>query len=131
MEHAISHSEDNNKRYLKLASHLFDKLINEHNITAILVGQDQPKTHAINAVYLPKFNADGLVQYLSSKGVYISPGYSACAIHSGDASRVLEAFGLTKEEASQTVRVSFGQNTSMEDIDALVNGIVEFKKLFI
>ena len=131
LEHATSHVEDNNKRYLKLASHLFDKLINEHNITATLVGQDQPKTHAINAVYLPNFNADALVQYLSSKGIYISPGYSACASHSKDASRVLEAFGLTKEEASQTVRVSFGEDTSMEDIEALVKGIVEFKNLFI
>ena len=131
MEHAVSHAEDNNKRYLKLASHLFDKLINEHNITASLVGQDQPKTHAINAVYLPGFNADGLVQYLSSKGIYISPGYSACASHSKDASRVLEAFGLTKEEASQTVRISFGEDTSMEEIDTLADGIVEFKKLFI
>lgn len=131
MEHTIGHAEDNNKRYLKLASHLFDKLINEYNITAALVGHDQPKTHAINAVYLPGFNADALVQYLSSKGIYISPGYSACATHSEDASRVLEAFGLTKEEASQTVRISFGENTSMGDIDALVDGIVEFKNLFI
>ena len=131
MEHAIGHAEGNNKRYLKLASHLFDKLINEHNIPAALVGQDQPKTHAINAVYLPNINSDALVQYLSSKGIYISPGYSACASHSEDASRVVEAFGLTKEEASQTVRISFGEGTNMEDIDALVNGIVEFKKLFI
>lgn len=129
MEHATSHVEDNNKRYLKLVSHLFDKLINEHNITAVLVGQDQPKTYAINAVYLPKFNADGLVQYLSSKGIYISPGHSACA--DNDDYRVLEAFGLTKEQASQTARISFGEDTTQEDIDALVKGIVEFKKLFI
>ena len=131
MEHAVGYAEDNNKRYLKLASHLLDKLINEHNIPASLVGQDQPKTYAINAVYLPNINSDALVQYLSSKGIYISPGYSACASHSKDASRVLEAFGLTKEEASQTVRVSFGEGTNMEEIDALVNGIVEFKKLFV
>lgn len=131
MEHATSHVEDNNKRYLKLASHLFDNLTNERNITAALVGQDQPKTHAINAVYLPGFNADALTNFLSSHGIYISPGYSACATHSEDTSRVLEAFGLTKEQASQTVRISFGENTSMGDIDALVNGIVEFKKLFI
>lgn len=130
MEHAIGHAEDNNKRYLRLASHLFDKLINEHNIPATLVGQDQPKTHAINAVYLPNINSDALVQYLSSKGIYISPGYSACAGHSKDASRVLEAFGLTKEEASQTVRISFGEDTSMEDIDALVQGIIDFKEMF-
>lgn len=131
MENATSHVEDNNKRYLKLASHLFDKLINEHNIPAVLVGQDQSKTHAINAVYLPGFNADALVQYLSSKGIYISPGYSACATNNEDASRVLEAFGLTKEQASQTVRISFGEDTTEEDIDALIKGIVEFKKLFI
>ena len=131
MENAIGHTEDNNKRYLKLASHLFDKLINEHNITAVLVGQDQPKTYAINAVYLPGFNADALVQYLSSKGIYISPGYSACATYSEDASRVLEAFGLTKKQASQTVRISFGEDTTKEDIDALVNGVTEFKEMFV
>ena len=131
MEHAVGHVEDNNKRYLKLASHLVDKLINKHNIPAALVGQDQLKTHAINAVYLPKFNADALVNFLSSKGIYISPGHSACSNDVTDASRVLEAFGLTKEQASQTVRISFGESTSQEDIDALVKGIVEFKEMFV
>lgn len=131
MEHAIGHAENNNKRYLKLASHLFDKLINEHNITAVLVGQDQPKTHAINAVYLPGFNADALTIFLSSHGIYISPGHSACSSNAADATRVLEAFGLTKEQASQTVRISFGEDTTEEDIDALVKGIVEFKEVFL
>lgn len=131
MEHAVATAENNNKQYLKLISHLFDKLINEHNITAALAGQDQSKTHAINAVYLPGFNADALVNFLSSKSIYISPGYSACATHSADATRVLEAFGLTKEQASQTVRISLGESTTQEDIDALANGIVEFKNLFI
>lgn len=131
MENAIGHAEDNNKRYLKLASHLFDKLINEYNITAVLVGQDQSKTYAINAVYLPGFNSDALVQYLSSKAIYISPGYSACATHSENASRVLKAFDLTKEQTSQTVRISFGEDTSMKDVDALIEGIVEFKEKFV
>lgn len=129
MEHAVATAENNNKQYLKLISHLFDKLINEHNVTAALAGQDQPKTHAINAVYLPNINADALTQYLSTKSIYISPGHSACA--DNDDYRVLEVFGLTKQEASQTVRVSFGEDTTQEDIDALVNGIVEFKNLFI
>ena len=64
--------------------------------------------------------------------IFISPGHSACADNDAvEASRVLEAFDLTKQEASQTVRISFGKSTSQEDIDALVQGIVEFKKLFI
>ena len=98
----------------------------------VVESKDNPKsTCAINAITLYEFNADALVQFLSSKGIYISPGHSACANDIVEASRILEAFGLTKEQANQTVRVSFGFNTTQEDIDALVNGIVEFKNLFI
>ena len=71
------------------------------------------------------------MNFLSSKGIYISPGHSACSNDAADATRVLEAFGLTKEQASQTVRISFGESTTQDDIDALVNGIVEFKNLFV
>lgn len=113
-----------------LISHL-EKNLKESDIEFTIVGDDQPKTYAINALYLPNINGDALVQYLSSKGIYISPGHSACSSNAADATRVLEAFGLTKEQASQTVRISFAEDTTQEDIDTLVNGIVEFKNLFI
>lgn len=130
MKHAVRCAQINNKRYESLVQYMEAKLAKK-NIDYAIVAKDQPKTCAINALYLPKFNADALVQYLSSKGIYISPGHSACSNDVTESSRVLEAFGLTKQEASQTVRVSFGLNTSQEDIDTLTNGIVEFKQLFI
>lgn len=131
MEHAVDGLEDgNDEHWRSLLGYLDIKLLG-NRIDCNIIGKDKPKTYAINALYLPKFNADALVQFLSSKGIYIGPGHSACSNNATDATRVLEAFGLTKEEASQTVRVSFGLNTSQEDIDALVNGIVEFKNLFI
>lgn len=130
MEHAVRYAQIENDWYHGLVDYMLAKL-NKTNIEIGLLGKDQPKTYAINALYLPKFNADALVNFLSSKGIYISPGHSACSNDANDATRVLEAFGLTKEEVSQTVRVSFGENTSQEEIDDLVNGIVEFKNLFI
>ena len=129
MEHAIDGLEDgNDEHWRSLLGYLEIKLLG-NRIDCDVIAKDQPKTYAINALYIPNINADALTQYLSTKSIYISPGHSACA--DNDDYRVLEAFGLTKEEASQTVRVSFGESTSQEDIDALVNGIVEFKNLFI
>ena len=131
MRHAIREAKTNNIVWGQLVNYMCTKLLENGILHHIQDIENTNKTYAINALYLPNINADALVQFLSSKGVYISPGHSACSNDAADASRVLEAFGLTKQEASQTVRISFGESTSQEDIDVLVQGIVEFKNLFI
>ena len=74
-------------------------------------------------------NADVLVQYLSSKGIYVGLAHSAC---SADADyRVTQAFGISKETAERCIRVSFSEDNTFEDIDALVDGIKEFKEKFV
>ena len=74
-------------------------------------------------------NADVLVQYLSSKGIYVGLAHSAC---SADADyRVTQAFGISKETAERCIRVSFSEDNTFDDIDALVNGIKEFKEKFV
>ena len=113
-----------------LASYLNSQLV-ENNIESYLIGTDKAKSYAINAIRLPGFNADGLVQYLSSKNIYISAGHSACSNDNIDSSRVLESFGLTKGEANETIRISFSDESGATDIDALVDGIVEYKRLFV
>ena len=129
MKHAMDGLEEgNDEHWRSLLGYLEMKLL-DNSIECDVIAKDKPKTYAINALYLPYVNADALTQYLSSKSIYISPGHSACA--DNDDYRVLEAFGLTKEEASQTVRISFGESTTREDIDALVKGIVEFKEMFV
>ena len=73
--------------------------------------------------------ADVLVQYLSSKGIYVGLAHSAC---SADADyRVTQAFGISKETAERCIRVSFSEDNTFEDIDALVDGIKEFKEKFV
>ena len=87
------------------------------------------RTSAINAILLDGINADSLQQYLASKQIYVSIGGAACA-ESHDF-RVLNAYGLTNDEASHVIRVSFGENTTYNDIDEFVNAVVEYKEKFV
>lgn len=110
---------------------LFDILycgLKKANIDFSVVADMQPSTCAINAIRLNGINADSLQQYAASKGVYIGIGGSACNA-AGDF-RVLNAMGLVNEEAAEVIRVSFGDETSIEDIDALVAAIIEYKAKF-
>ena len=128
MKYAIKNLNNKQKYWELYLSYLIDKLYS-NGVDVNVVCGEKTKTYAINALYLPNINADALTQYLSTKSIYISPGHSACA--DNDDYRVLEAFGLTKEQASQTVRISFSEDTTTEDIDAFVQGVKEFKELFI
>lgn len=119
--------------YASLANCLSDELVGnniEFNIVPEYPDNDEPPfTYAINAIRLPGFNADALQQYLASKQIYVSIGGSACAEKHDY--RVLNAYGLSNDEASEVIRVSFGEDSSCEDVDALVKGIKEFKELYV
>lgn len=126
--YAVENVEQNTKVWEFLCSAMLQQL-HDRGVKADVFGLLNNKTDAINALYLPGFNSDALVQFLSSRDIYVSPCYSAC---SEDADyRTALALGMTQEEASQTIRVSFGVETTEQDIDTLVDAIVEFKHLFV
>lgn len=86
------------------------------------------KIGAINAIRLNGINADSLQQFLASRNIYIGVGGSACsAAHDY---RVLRAYGLTDDEASEVIRVSFGPETTADDIKALVDGIRVYRNVY-
>ena len=90
--------------------------------------EHQMFTCYINAIRLNGINADALQQFLATRGVYVGVGGSACsAAHDY---RVLRAYGLTDGEASEVIRVSFGDETTASDIEALVEGIKEYRRQF-
>ena len=91
--------------------------------------EHQMFTCSINAIRFNGINADALQQFLASRGIYVGVGGSACsAAHDY---RVLRAYGLTDDEAAEVIRVSFGDETTASDIDALVEGIKEYRERFI
>lgn len=103
---------------------MLDKARVEHHD----VLEHQMFTCSINAIRLNGINADALQQFLASRGIYVGVGGSACsAAHDY---RVLRAYGLTDDEASEVIRVSFGEKTTASDIDALVIGIKEYRRQF-
>lgn len=103
---------------------LLDKARIEHHD----VLEHQMFTCSINAIRLNGINADALQQFLASRGIYVGVGGSACsAAHDY---RVLRAYGLTDNEASEVIRVSFGEETTASDIEALVEGIKEYHRQF-
>ena len=118
---------DMNNWYMRLFDYLCCRL-KRANIDFSVIADMCPSIFAINAIQLNGLNADAIQQYAASKGVYIGVGGSACNA-AGDF-RVLNAYKLTDTEASEVIRVSFGEYTTIEDIDALVDAIAEYKQKY-
>lgn len=116
-----------NNRNLRLFDYLYCEL-KKADIDFSVIADTKPSTFSINAIRLNGLNVDSLQQYCASKGIYISAGGSACNA-AGDF-RVLNAYGLTNAEAAEVIRVSFGEETNKNDVDALVSAIVEYKKRY-
>ena len=79
----------------------------------------------ILAVSLPGYPSQNIVSELSEQEIYISAG-SAC--HRGKASHVFTAMGLDKKTAAGTIRVSFGPETTPQDIDALADALAQHRR---
>ena len=118
---------DAEKRYIRLFDCLYCGL-KKADINFSVIAYAKPSTCAINAIRLNGLNADSLQQYCASKGVYIGIGGSACNA-AGDF-RVLNAYRLTNAEAAEVIRVSFGDETTKENVDALVSAIAEYKQKY-
>ena len=73
--------------------------------------------HIIN-VTLPNIKSETVLHFLSAEGIFVSSG-SACSSHSKTPSGTLIAFGLTPNEADSSLRISFSEYNTKEDIDAL------------
>lgn len=76
----------------------------------------------ILSVSLPGWRSEVIMNYLESKGVYISRS-SACK--KGGRSHVLEALRLPADVIDGAVRISFSRYTTEDDIDALCSALKE------
>ena len=124
LEYTINNGVENIYHHAELNDYLSNRAGNK------IVGFQPYASDQLNATVLidTGCNADVLVQYLSSKDIYVGLAHSAC---SADADyRVTQAFGISKETAERCIRVSFSEDSTFNDIDALVNGIKEFKERF-
>ena len=115
-------------RYNNLYDNLF-YILKKHSIDFQVI-DGSIKTCAINAIRLPGFNARALQSYLASKEVYIGLGQSSCA-DEADRRILCQGYGLNEQEADEVVRISFGENSSVDEVKALIDGIVAFRKEYL
>lgn len=79
--------------------------------------------HIVNlTLRIPK--SQPILNYMSARNICISAG-SACSSKKTMVSSALLAFGLTKEQAASTIRVSFGEQTTEEEIRSFNHALSE------
>lgn len=115
-------------RYNNLYDNLF-YILKKHSIDFQVINGNI-KTCAINAIRLSEFNAMALQSYLASKEIYIGLGQSSCA-DKADRRILCQGYGLSEQESDEVVRISFGLDSSVEDVKALIDGIVAFRKEYL
>ncbi|MCI8387911.1 MAG: cysteine desulfurase [Clostridiales bacterium] len=79
-------------------------------------------THILS-VRLPAIRSEVMLHSLSRAGIFVSSG-SACSSNTGHGSYVLKAFGLDDHAADSTIRVSLGEQNTLEEADRF---LVEFE----
>ena len=70
--------------------------------------------------------SEPMLNFLSERGICVSSG-SACA--KGKKSHVLMQMGLDRRRLDSPLRISFSRYTTIQEVDALIQGIAEGKKV--
>lgn len=116
--------DEYNRKLITLRNHYIDRVKNE--ISNCKVNGDLINRLPGNAnVSFKNVNGSELLFELDKYGICASAG-SACSTSNPAPSHVLTAIGLDKNYIGGTLRVSFGRDNTMEDVDFLVNRLKEF-----
>ena len=114
-----SRAAENRAHFAELYSYATEK------IEALGIRINRPvgnHAHHIINVTIPNIKSETVLHFLSADGVFVSSG-SACSSHSKTPSGTLIAFGLTPSEADSSLRISFSEYNTKDDIDALCESL--------
>jgi cysteine desulfurase len=85
----------------------------------VVIAEEAPRVPTIGALALPGATSAALLVQLDLAGIAVSAG-SACSSGKARPSHVLEAMNVPPEIASSFIRISFGPETSEEEIDVFL-----------
>lgn len=95
------------------------------NVSNISLNGDSKKRLPNNLnVLIPGADGERLLMELDEAGIMVATG-SACTASNDDPSHVLVALGLTSAEASASIRLTLGRNTTKEEIQRAGQRMVE------
>lgn len=123
IELAYQNLEEYNEKLTKLRDYYISEV--ENKIPYVKLNGHREKRLPGNANISFRFiEGESLLLNLDMKGICASSG-SACTSGSLDPSHVLLAIGLPHEIAHGSLRITFGEENTKEDVDYLVQSLVE------
>ena len=84
-----------------------------------------PPRIGVMPLSMPGYPSEVVMNYLERDGICIAKS-SACK--KGGRSHVLEAIGLTPRAIDSALRISFSRFTTMDEVDALCQGLLDAKQ---
>ena len=109
--------ENNYKTVSALNNYAKKKLLQIEGVT--LNSPEAALPYVLN-ISAGRVRSETMLHFLEEREVFVSSG-SACA--KGKPSHVLSAMGLSREKADSALRISFCKHNTLEDIDALCEGV--------
>ena len=126
IELADKNIEEYNNKLLELRDYYISEV--EKNIPEAKLNGHRKKRLAGNAnISFKGIDGGDLLLKLDEKGICVSTG-SACSSGSTEPSHVLTAIGLEPEYLRGSLRVTFGNENTKEDVDCLIKNLVEIIK---
>jgi len=121
IELAVENLEQYNKHLLELRERTIDEVLKR--IPFVRLNGDRTRRLPGNVNFSFEFiEGESLLLMLDMKGIAASSG-SACTSGSLDPSHVLLAIGLPHEIAHGSLRITFGESNTQEDVDVLVDSL--------
>ncbi len=114
-------------RHLKELRDYFISQVKEKIPEAVLNGSMENRLPGNANFAFPFIDGEALLLNLDAKGICASAG-SACTSGSSAPSHVLSSIGLPDELAHGSLRVTFGEENTKEDVDYLVESLCEIIK---
>ena len=123
IELAYNNFDEYNKKLTELRDYYISQV--EEKISDIKINGHKTKRLPGNAnISFIGIDGEALLLNLDMKGICASSG-SACTSGSTAPSHVLVAIGLDGDIAQSSLRVTFGEENTKEDVDFLINALIE------
>lgn len=122
LQQSVSVSLESNR--LALLRDHFEARVLEEIPGARVTAAESPRLSNTSSLILPGADGETMLMSLDIKGYSVSTG-AACSSGNPEPSPVLLAMGLTRQEAQNSLRVSFGRGNTLEEVDGFVETLKE------
>lgn len=138
IKRAVAQTEETVCRNKKLFKHLIDGLRNlgdripelDLQFNSSLSDDLSYQSPSIVNFRFAPVEGEVMLHHLEEKEIYVGLG-SACSAHSKEPSKILTGVGLTPQEARCSLRISFGPQNTLADIDAFLEAFGEaYRQLY-